>query len=241
MLKTFFGQCLYTSPSGYQVYQNYFYRWLTFGNDAYQTILNRKAPHQPVLKYLRPLTLMPRLNPGACCLLGLGGAAIPHWLNHLQPNNPMTVVDSSKEVIHIATHYFRVNELNALRVIHANAADFVKNHLETYDHVIVDLYGANHFPNECLNSDFFSNCKKILSPQGTLSVNLANLNEHALVFELIKEQFHFNTLVIPIEPSANLIIIAKHPDNYLMLNTINKSGELSRLAWTSSWGNVGNY
>lgn len=240
MWKTKFGKCIYVSPSGFKVYQNYFYRWLTFGTSALQTVINRRAPYKPGLYYIAPLTMMARTAPGKSCLLGLGGGAVPHLLAHQQFTYPLTVVDYSEEVIQIATQFFNINHLTHLTIIKQNAVDFMQDCNEQFHHIIIDLYGAQHFPEECFNSEFFLNCKNKLTDNGFLSINIANRHEQRPLFLLLKEHFHLNTLVIPVKKCANIVIIACKNKHYL-LDKLKECPELKKIKWTSSWGTIGEY
>lgn len=242
MWKTKLGQCIYTSPSGFKVYQNYWYRWLTLGSDTLQTVLNRRKPYKPVLDYVLPLTMLARSYPGQSCLLGLGGGAIPHLLYRDILNDPLTVVDYSKEIIQISCDYFYMNQLHPIHIIHQNAADFVRYTEDKFEHLIVDIYGDQHFPAECFNSDFFFNCKNKLSENGFLSINLANRNEQQPILQFIRQHFQFNTLLIPIKKSANVVIIASVNENTNnFLDKIRATKTLKRLFWIGDWGNIGEY
>jgi hypothetical protein len=237
MWETKLGRCIYTSPSGYKVYQNSFYRWLTLGSNAIQTVINRRAPQKPVLYYLPALSLMARKYPGTTCLLGLGGAGLAFMLDPL----PLVAVDNSSEVIEIAKKFFMTENLKNLTIIHENATNFVQSCETTYSHLIVDLYNANHFPPECANHEFFSACKKILSEDGFLAINLANIKEQWPVFQLVKMLFS-HTIVIPIKKSANMIIIAaKNGTKELLMQKINETHEIKRIIWVDSWGYIGDY
>jgi spermidine synthase len=237
MWKTKLGRCIYTSPSGYKVYQNLFYRWLTLGSNAIQTIIDRRAPQRPILYYLPALSLMARKYPGPTCLLGLGGAGLAFMLDPL----PLIAVDSSVEVIEIAHKFFMIENLKNLTIIHENAMNFVQNNHTTYSHLIIDLYNANHFPSECANNAFFSLCKTLLNEDGFLAINLANIKEQWPVFQLVKMLFN-HTLVIPIKKSANMVVIAaKGGSKELLMQKINATDELKRIIWVDSWGYVGDY
>src|SRR5436189_600067 len=96
--KTSLGLCLYESHSGYRVYQNAWYRWLTMGNRVLQTLINRRHPERGGLEYVTPLIQMTRAFPGDCCLLGLGGAGVAHALFPVLPNFRMIAVDNSQEI-----------------------------------------------------------------------------------------------------------------------------------------------
>lgn len=235
MWQTKFGRCIYTSPSGYKVHQNYFYRWLTLGSDALQTVINRRAPHKPVLYYLPALTYTSKIMHGRVCLLGLGGAGVPLMLAHDHSFAHMDVVDCSQEVVDIAQSFFIPDPIKQCRLITKNAYDFVSECTDRYEHLMIDLYGADHFPIECNNEAFFQACKKIISEDGFLTINLANINEQVPIFNLIKKEFA-QTLVLPIKKSANMVIIASNNSN--RTNFLNQLA-LKRTLWVKSWGYVG--
>lgn len=231
------GTCIYTSPSGYKVYQNLFYRWLTLGSDALQTVINRRDPHKPILYYLPALTLMARTYPGAICLLGLGGAGIPLMLN----DRSLIAVDNSEEVIDIAKRFFMADDLKHLTIVHENAMDYVQNCKTTYSHLMVDLYNAHHFPPECAHEAFFSSCKRIITENGFFAINLANLKEQYPLFQLLKKQFK-NTFIIPIKNSANMVIYAVKSGNMeSFINKMEQTAAFKRIIWVDSWGYVGDY
>ena len=237
MWKTKFGKCIYTSPSGYKVYQNLFYRWLTLGSTALQTVINRRKPHIPILYYIPALTLMARMYPGTICLLGLGGAGIGLML----PKATIVAVEISEEVIDIAKYFFFADKLNHLTIVCNNALSFVKTTEETYPHLIIDLYSANHFPPECAHDEFFISCKRIITEDGFLAINLANINEQWTIFRFVKKHFS-HTLVIPIKNSSNMIILAsKSTNKELFLNKINETQAFRRIIWVENWGYVGEY
>ena len=241
MWKTKLGRCIYESPSGFKVYQNLFYRWLTLGSNALQTVMSRWRPSKPVLYYLPALTLMARNTPDTTCLLGLGGAGAAHMLSSETPSPPLVAVDNSDEIIDIAKRFFMISDLKSLTVVHENAADYVKKGGLTYTHLLIDLYNANHFPPECANEHFFKACAKIITENGFLALNLANSKEQWPIFQLVKQQFK-QTLVIPVKKSANMIIIAStHDDKELFIQKLEQTGELKRIIWVKSWGFVGDY
>lgn len=241
MLKTKLGRCIYTSPSGYKVYQNLFYRWLTLGSNALQTVISRYNPHKPVLYYLPALTLMARKFPGNTCLFGLGGAGVAQMLNSDTDSFPLIAVDSSAEVIQIAKQFFMVDRIKNLSIIHQNANNYVETCEEKYTHLIVDLYDANNFPAECNHEDFFIHCKSRLKKEGFLAVNLANYKEQLPIFQLIKAQFK-NTIVIPVKKSANIVIIASpEDDREYIINKMKQTEDIKKIVWMDVWGYVARF
>lgn len=241
MFKYRFGRCIYTSPSGYKVYDNFFYRWLTFGSSAYQTVINPRNPAKPILRYLPSLTLMARHFPADCYVLGLGGASIAHILEKSCPGINVLAIDSSQEVIDIAKKYFMANRLSNLIILQRDALDFVKEYAQPCKHLIVDLYDAHRFPKNCANAEFFSACHRLLTDDGFLAINLANTNEQWNIFELVRHQFT-SCIVIPTQTSANMVIIAtKNQDKGYLLRQIQRCPEVKKLIWDSRWGLMGFY
>jgi spermidine synthase len=229
MFKYHFGRCIYTSPSGYKVYDNFFYRWLTFDSNAYQTVINPRNPAKPILRYLPSLTLMARHFPADCCVLGLGGGSIAHILQKHCPGIKVLAVDSSQEVIDIAKQFFMIKQLSNLTILHKDALEFIEEHQQPYKHLIVDLYDAHRFPKNCASGVFFSACHRLLTDDGFFAINLANTNEQWKIFELVRHQFT-STIVIPTQTSANMVIIAtKNQDKSYLLHHIQRCPELKKL------------
>lgn len=239
--RTKFGRCIYVSPSGYKVYQNFFYRWLTLGSNALQTVLWRPNPTKPVLYYIPVLTLMACKFPGPCCVLGLGGASVPRVLKSENPEQDIVIVDNSEEVIDIAKRFFMVDSISGLTIVHQNASNYVRECSAQYKHFIVDLYDANNFPAECNNEEFFIHIQNRLTEDGFLEINLANYKEQWPIYQLIKKHFK-NTLVIPIKKSANMVIIATaHGSHDFFINQIESSHDFKNIVWMDSWGFVAKY
>lgn len=238
MWQTRFGRSIYTSPSGYKVYQNCRYRWLTLGSDALQTVINKRHPAKPVLYYLPALTLMARAMPGEVCMLGLGGAGVAHLLAGNQFTHTITAVESSSEVISIARDFFMTEQISTLQIIHQAAQDYLTQSTTRYPHLIIDLYGAHFFPERCANAAFFSDCAQHLATDGFMAVNLANLREQWPIVQLIKQQFK-NTLIIPVRHSANLVVLAslqQHKSEFI--EQISACKQLKRISLVSDWGYV---
>lgn len=238
MWKTYLGKCIHESPSGFRVWQNIAYRWLTFDDNVYQSIINRSHPERGGLKYIDPFTRMARAFPGDSCLLGLGGASVAHVLFQSLVNLRMDAVDNSQDVINIATRYFKIAPLKNLNVIHQSAEKFVQSTSERYQHLLVDLYGTDDYPLECSHEVFFAHCKALLKPDGIMAVNLIDLHEKKAIFQFIRNQFDSCTLVVPVAGTTNTIVFASTACNQrIFLEKIQFM--MKRLVWDSIWGCVG--
>jgi spermidine synthase len=233
---TKFGTCIYTSPSGYKVYENFIYRWLTLDSTVLQTVINKRRPKKPILYYLPALTLMARNQPNDCCLLGLGGAGAVQLLSAYPLS--ITAVDNSEEIIEIARTYFMVDNLTHLNIVHQSAEVYLEQCSTQFGHLLIDLYNAQSFPPECNNEHFFLQCMYRVKPNGFLAVNLANSKEQHAILELIQIYFK-NTLVIPIKKCANMVIIASnHCNKDEFIKMLLSTNEIKKIVLVSSWGYV---
>ncbi|MCX7115330.1 MAG: hypothetical protein NTW08_05435 [Gammaproteobacteria bacterium] len=229
-----FGRNIYTSPSGYRVYQNIAYRWLSFGGNIIQTRINRHHPERGGLCYINAVTQFILATPGECCLLGLGGAGIAHALFPALGQSTLTAVEASSEVIDIATRYFYVERLQTLTIIGQRAETFVQSPPSQYRSLLVDLHDGIDFPKDCLAPSFWQHCRNLLCPDGMMVVNILNAKKSLPLFKTIQSIFKGCTLVIPIANSNNTLIIAyptvmARPHEHL----------LSRKVWNEHWGWVG--
>ena len=235
MLKTTFGRCIYESPSGFKVYQNTCYRWLTFGNTILQTLIHRTHPGRAGLKYILPLVHMVKAFPGDCCLLGLGGAGIAHAL----ADSRMIAVDNSKDVIDIAARYFMTDDIPHLTTVHQNAVEFVQSTTVVYQHILVDLHDANDFPLACNNDAFFAHCKALLKPKGIMAVNLSHIQENMELFQRIRQQFDQCTIVVPVKGTTNTLVFAFNGSGSAdFLTKIHQMPFLKKPIWSQMWGLV---
>ena len=231
------GRLIYQSSTGAQVYQNVLYRWLTLSSKPIQTLINRRHPDKLELEYIHQLTFSVRTKPASCCLLGLGGAGVAHTLASTLGDLPIIAVENNADIIEIAKRYFMIDRLTNLSIIHQDASLFVKQCTTSYQHLMIDITDPNTFPSQCNTDDFFSNCRRILSPNGILAINLYNLNEQWSVFQRIRENFNLQTVSLPVKGTANMVVLAcNSPSINPLLDLLNSSHCLKKLTWDMKWG-----
>ncbi|QDP72618.1 hypothetical protein FOG18_08655 [Legionella israelensis] len=238
MWKTKFGHCIYSSTNNVHVYQNLIYRWLTFDSDALQTVIHRRNPQKPILKYISVLCLLARNIPGKTCMLGLGGAGAAHYLSSHNSSSPLIAVEKSPDVITIAQKFFMADKIKNLEIIQQDATEFMQKELTSFKHILIDLYNAHSFPSECNTDVFFLNCKKNLEKYGFLAVNLANPSEQFTLLNRIKKQF-LHTVSIPVKGSANIIILACNSHSFSAITKyLYQATTIKRLEWDALWGHI---
>lgn len=102
-------------------------------------------PQQPITGSVWDLLFLPSLlaPPGGLkrvLVLGVGGGAVIHMLNHFVPPAQIVGVELSNIHLKLARKYFALNYRN-LELVHANAIDWLINYDgEPFDLIIDDLY-----------------------------------------------------------------------------------------------------
>ncbi|MGQ3892623.1 spermidine synthase [Legionella sp. CNM-4043-24] len=236
MFQTLGGRCIHRSASGIRVMDNGIYRWMMFESDAIQSLLYKASPQRRGLKYITALTFMARAQPGAVCMLGLGGAGAAHALSPYLQGHPIMAVELSADVIETAQQYFMTDRINNLSILQSEAAQYIAGSNEHFQHILVDLYDAHQFPDSCNQPEFFAQCQARLTDNGVLAVNLANRRDHRRVFDLMTTQFQGRTVVFPVSGRENLVIAACNAptlQNYLDLFT--DSRQVKSLHWDPDW------
>ncbi len=238
--KTSLGKCIYNFNDELKIYDNYLYRWLTFSSPYIQTLICKFKLHSPELQYIKPLTIAARYKKNNTCLLGLGGGGLAHYLNKLDIE--LTIIEKNQIVIDTAHKYFELKQLNNLQIINTDAYKFTKDCQNQYSHLLIDIYDAYNFPHQCLNLDFFVNCKSILKQNGVLAINVCNNQELQLIYNYLSLIFPAKIIRIPIDGFTNNILLAS--ENYSINNIIKiyaKHSEIKRLEWDKEFGYIMQY
>lgn len=235
--KTRFGFRIYSSQNGVHVFDNYYCRWFTFGNQTLQTVLYKRKPSKPALAYINALIVAARMDPGHCCLLGLGGGGVAHALSPFLKHYSMTAIDSNEEVIAVASQFFKIGSLSNLKIIKEDAYNFIINNSQYFKYVMVDLFGMESFPQHCYTKQFFLLIKEKLSKEGILSVNITNCQEQRFILFWLRELFNNSTLVIPIKNCSNLVILAGEKKGMVaLIEYLKNQKKIKRFIWDSLWG-----
>ncbi len=239
MWKTILGRRIYSS-SQLEIYENFLYRWLRFNSSALQTLINKRKPWKPALHYLRPLISAAKIQPAACCILGLGGGGAVLALAPFLKDEKLLVIEHSQEVIKIAQQFFNIKQLTNVELLQNDAALFIQQSSKKFQHLLVDLFNATAFPANCNNDDFFINCKNLLTIDGILAVNLASKEEHWPLFQRIRKQFLTGTVVVVVKNTSNIIIFAMKQTPVLrLIDILQQAQVLEHLSWNEKWGWIG--
>ena len=83
----------------------------------------------------------------------------------------MTLVEFDAGIISIAEKEFGLMTFSDIKIVHADAIDFMRTNLAQFDLVIVDLFIIDTIPEACTQSDFLKQLAQSLVHGGKLVYN----------------------------------------------------------------------
>ncbi len=206
------GSLIYQEWSGGKrrmIRQDHELRWLHFGDNDIQAVINLTQPDQLTLPYsfgmLSALLFQP--EPKTCLNLGVGGASFERFFDHRLPQLRVTSLESDSAVIRLARSYFMLPPQQP--VILDDASHFLRRHQGSYDLILCDIHQGNSHPGCLIDSHFHSAAFKCLNQAGVYVINLLSHSYTHLVEVLMRLRDSFRYVqVLDIPERRNLILYA---------------------------------
>lgn len=115
--------------------------------------------------------MLPKDRPAHVLILGLGGGTIAQLLTQRWGSLPITGVERDPAIALIARRAFGLERLPHVRIVVADAFEFVRDCHERYDLICVDLYVAGKMAHGVLDPTFLRAIARLLTPDGTAAFN----------------------------------------------------------------------
>jgi spermidine synthase len=111
-------------------------------------------------------------------ILGVaGGSVVKTLVNEIKFGGRITGVEIDPEIIKLANHYFKLDEIEQLEIVIDDAFEFVLKTKEKYDLIIIDVFQDTTMPNFLYESYFVNNICSLLKSKGFVLFNTMLLNE----------------------------------------------------------------
>lgn len=187
-------------------------RSLFIGSSTIQSSMRVKAPYDLELSYSKGMMLFLLFAPHVrdVVIMGLGGGSIPKYIHHYHPHLTTRVVELNPQVISIArSHFFLPDDDNRLAVIEGDGVQFIHDHPETTDVLMLDMFDGKGVPLNMYSQDFFDACRNALTQTGVLIINLWGSDKNFDVYlHRIEQIFSNRVLVIPTGRPGNIVVMA---------------------------------
>jgi spermidine synthase len=177
------SEVLYEKQSQYHyisVFESGNVRTLTFrrkGFDRNQSRMDISDPLRPCLPYY-PLMFAGYLfvpEPRRILIVGLGAGVLSQWSAHYFPDATVDSIELDPEVVEVARKFFAFEEGEKQRVFIRDARVQIKvfrDQRTKYNVIMLDAFRGGYVPPHLATTEFFEECRDILSPDGALVVNL---------------------------------------------------------------------
>ncbi len=151
------------------------------GDEAVETLLHLKRPYDIQAPYARSMfaSYLFRPEPERVLIVGLGGGAMVHFLTHYDPKVQVDAVEIDPAVVKIAAERFGVKSQGNVRVITADALEFLAQTDQKYDVIYMDAFlkpsadtDTTGVPLALKTAEFYKSVHKRLVPQGVMAFNI---------------------------------------------------------------------
>jgi len=195
-----------------EISEEYGVRYLHFGSGWVQGAMRLSHPAALELEYTRAMmfSLLLRPDPRKILLIGLGAGSLVKYLHCALPRASLTVVEIDPRVENIARLHFHLpDDPERITIRLEDGARFIAAAREQFDLILVDGFDARASAGALDAQDFYLNCRRCLTRQGLMVVNLFG---RSLRFDRstkrIAAAFDDRVLTLPPCRAGNVIALA---------------------------------
>jgi spermidine synthase len=151
------------------------------GEEHIQSVWNSKKPYDLVTNYSRLMfssyLFVP--HPKRVLIVGLGGGAMVHFLQHYDQEVKVDAVEIDPKVVEFADKYFDVRTEKNTKIITEDAFKYFKENKTLYDVIYMDAFlkpqegtDATGQPLRLKTTEFYKGLREQLTPDGIVVINL---------------------------------------------------------------------
>jgi spermidine synthase len=167
-------------------------RTLEFQPGDIQSEMLISKPDALVLEYARAMMCFALFapRPRHILMVGLGGGSLAKFCYRHFPHARITVLEISAEVIALREAFHVPPDDARLRIVHADAADYVRAAPASCDVILVDGFDAAGMPAALGSAAFYRDCRRALRDGGVLAANILSYDPgHDALVERIERAF----------------------------------------------------
>lgn len=182
---------------------------LYFDGRNVQSTMRTDDPNALAFGYTRAMMgfLLFQPQPRDILIVGLGGGSLSKYCYHEFSECTVTTVELSAAVIGLRDEFLIPADNKRFRVIHADAAVYMRSQIATADVILLDGYAPHGLPEELISQTFYNACFRALRPGGVLSANLWGTEAQLRAcFARIRHSFNEHKLRAKSETSDNDIV-----------------------------------
>lgn len=149
-------------------------RLLEFRPGMVQSEMKLSHPDDLVLAYCRAMMCFTLFQPQPAhiVMVGLGGGSLAKFCYRYLPHARITVLELRADVIALRNQFAIPPDDDRLRIIHADAASYMRQLRGSADVLLVDGFDEHGLPAPLGSAAFYADCRRALRPGGVLVTNI---------------------------------------------------------------------
>lgn len=185
-------------------------RALHLGSATVQSAMRIRDPFALELTYTRAIMcfLLFHTNIRQMLTIGLGGGSVAKYVYANSPDIVSKIIEINPRIIQVARNQFSVPENDErLEVIEADGLEYLAEHTEAADILLIDAFDSNGIPPNFCSQDFFDQCAAALKHDGVLVINLWGSDKNFDAYlSRIEQSFNGRALVLPTGKPGNIAV-----------------------------------
>jgi spermidine synthase len=185
------------------------------GEEAWESQMNLRTPHVLKFTYLQHMFSSYLLQPeqSRVMIVGLGGGSMVHFLQKYDPAVKIEAVEIDPVVVELAERFFAVKQNDNVRLVIADAFDYLKQTKNKYDVIYMDAFlkpsadtDETGVPLRLRTQQFYREIQRLLVENGSV---VFNINPHPQMqqdLQVISESFP-QTYVFALPNSEGVVAV----------------------------------
>lgn len=130
---------------------------------------------------------------------------------HIKPVWPVYFISRLIQII--LSHFYLPDDDERLSVIEGDGVQYLLDHPESQDCVMVDGFDAKGIPPELCTQDFFDRCFDALRPNGIFAINVWGSDKNFDIYlQRLEQSFIGRVVAMPTGRPGNIIVFGfRHP------------------------------
>jgi spermidine synthase len=208
---------------------------MVFSDIDVQSRMSVARPDELQFEYTRLMmgVLLFQPQPKHLLMVGLGGGSLAKFCYKHLPDTQITVVEINPHVIALRQSFCIPDDDDRFHVVQMDAADFMAHTDQTFEVVFVDGFDPNGMPQQLGSTQFYSDCRRVLSSGGVAVVNLHRFGKYLEVYvDRISSVFGGTLWAIDAPGTTNCIVFALRdsPDRPITFSRV-KPPHMSPVMW----------
>jgi spermidine synthase len=187
-------------------------RSLHLGGTMIQSAMKVSAPNNLELAYTRYMMgfLLFQACPERILMIGLGGGSLAKFAFHNLPQTKITAIEVNAQIVATAYNHFSLPaDQERLQIIVAEGGEYLANHTESTDVLMVDGFDDDCQVSSLCSQDFYDLAYKVLTKNGVLIINLLSQDKGRRDYlQRIEKSFNGHVISMLSEKRGNLIVFA---------------------------------